>query len=219
MKQTFTLLVFVLAVSFVSAQSSPRTQNAKAKTNTNTKTSTTEHQAKADVKDKEVVVKMDDVVTNQNTTASPGVVNTGYNAIIFKNGQSATQSGHEALAMASGYSFFKKAVTSRLTTDLNAVGDVNSGSFSRDNAGFFMKNGQTASSTGHEATAVNGGYASFSRKNLGYYTLPGNNDGEAVTEKAPADNTTIYKKNGQAATKTGHEATAVGGGYSSLKKN
>jgi hypothetical protein len=207
-----------MAISVVSAQSSPRTQNARSKVNTETKTSTSEHQAKADVADEEAVVDKDEN-TNQNFSASPAVGFTNNTTIIYKNGQSATPSGHEAMAMGSGYSFFKKAVEKRLTTG----NEANSGIFIRDNilrdnTNPFIINGQVATPTGHEATSINGGYASFGKKNPWNVSQNDLKD-ETVNEKDPANNIIIYKKNGQAATKRGHEATGMGSGYSFSKKD
>jgi hypothetical protein len=223
MKQTFILFLFIIVFSAVSAQSSPRTQNAKSKANTETKTSATEHQAKADVADEETVANKGDN-TNQNFASSPAVGFANNTTIIFKDGQSATPSGHEAMAMGSGYSFFKKAVEKRLTVNNNSENDASSGIFIRDNSIFrdntsnFIINGQTSTASGHEATAINGGYASFGRKNP--WNVPQNiNTTDSNNERDPADNQTIYKKNGQAATKTGHEATGMGSGYSFSKKD
>jgi hypothetical protein len=218
MKHIFTFLIFILAISVVSAQSSPRTQNVRSKANTETKTSTSEHQAKADVADEEAVVDKDEN-TNQNFASSPAVGFTNNTTIIYKNGQSATPSGHEAMAMGSGYSFFKKAVEKRLTTG----NEANSGIFIRDNSSIgnnikVMMHGQIATVSGHEATSINGGYASFGKKNP--WNVSSNDlKEETANEKDPANNIIIYKKNGQAATKTGHEATGMGSGYSFSKKD
>lgn len=145
----------------------------------------------------------------------------GNNRNIFQfNGQNATPSGHEAMSMGSGYSFFKKAVEKRLTTgdEANSGIFIRDNSIIKDNTNIFMLNGQTATPSGHEATSINGGYASFGRKNPWNVSK---NAGEVNenTEKDPANNIIIYKKNGQAATKTGHEATGMGSGYSFSKKD
>jgi hypothetical protein len=218
MKQLFLFCILLIAVSVVSAQSSPRTQNARAKATTETKTSTTEHQAKAEVADDEEIIDKEEN-TNQNFGSSPAVGFANNTTIVYKNGQFATPSGHEAMAMGSGYSFFKKAVEKRLTTG----NEANSGIFIRDNSSIgnnvnIMMHGQTATLSGHEATAVNGGYASFGRKNPWNVSQNDSKD-EIVNERDPANNIIIYKKNGQAATKTGHEATGMGSGYSFSKKD
>jgi len=216
MKQTFIVFLFIMALSVVSAQSSPRTQNAKTKAKTESKTSTSEHQAKAEVVEEVVVVNKEDV-TKQNFTTSPAISYTSNTTLIFKDGQTATPSGHDAMAMGSGYSFFKKAVEKRLITNMDGSQIPNLNSF-RDHTNAFMLNGQIATPSGHEATSVNGGYASFGRKNT--WNVPqNNNSAESSNERDPADNQTIYKKNGQAATKTGHEATGMGSGYSFSKKD
>ena len=216
MKQLFLFCILLIAVSVVSAQSSPRTQNARAKAKTETKTSTSEHQAKAEVAEKEVV-EDENIATAQDVSASPALSFTNNTTLIFKDGQTATPSGHDAMAMGSGYSFFKKAVQKRLTTDVDGAQSINLSAFSRENNNVIMLNGQTATISGHEATAINGGYASFGRKNP--WNVPQVNITDSNNERDPADNQTIYKKNGQAATKTGHEATGMGSGYSFSKKD
>ena len=160
--------------------------------------------------------------SNAAAVADAGVVPVGPGDLTtnFKwNGQTATRFGHEA-ASVNGYAALGRknpwnvnAPIAQPATNATVTPDILNHD-SRDN---FKWNGQTATRFGHEAASVNG-YAALGKKNP---WVPEVNP--MITPVDPkqalkgADNRDNHKLNGQTATKTGHEATAVGSGYASLK--
>lgn len=160
--------------------------------------------------------------TNASAVSDAGVVPVGPGDLTtnFKwNGQTATRFGHEA-ASVNGYAALGRKNPWNVNTPMaqaatNAT--VTPAMLHHDSRDNFKWNGQTATRFGHEAASVNG-YAALGKKNpwvpeVNPMITPVN-PSEALKG---ADNREIIKLNGQKATKTGHEATAVGSGYASLK--
>ena len=195
------------------------------------KTSTTENQAKSanqvhatvpEQKQQPATFQEDIETEGSNVgVTAPVILNTKDNInIIHKNGQAATPIGHQAHAINGGYAALGRKnpwnvdapIAQPMTNATITPGMLNHNA--RDN---FKWNGQTATRYGHEAASVNG-YAALGKKNpwvpeVNPMIIPVNPSEVLKGE----DNRDIIKLNGQKATKTGHEATAVGSGYASLK--
>lgn len=135
------------------------------------------------------------------------------------NGQTATRFGHEA-ASVNGYAALGRknpwnvsAPIAQSITNATVTPEM----LNHDARDIFKWNGQTSTMFGHEAASVNR-YAALGKKNswvpeVNPMIIPVNPSEVLKGE----DNREIIKLNGQKATKTGHEATAVGSGYASLK--
>lgn len=197
------------------------------------KTSTTENQAKSanqaqtiDTEQKQKPANFqEDIKTsepaNNNTLSTPVIQNARDNInIVHKNGQAATPIGHQAHAINGGYAALGRKNPWNVDAPIaqpvtNAT--VTPGMLNHSARDIFKWNGQTSTRYGHEAASVNG-YAALGKKNP---WVPEVNPMIIPVDPEQAlkgvDNREIIKLNGQKATKTGHEATAVGSGYASLK--
>ena len=219
-----------LATSLVVIMTSSLAQRPGARRPVN-KTSTTENQAKSanqvqatlpEQKQQPATFQEDILVDGSNVgVTAPVNLNAKDNInIVHKYGQTATPIGHEAHAINGGYAALGKKNPWNVNAPLaqpatnTSVSASMLNSNARDN---FKWNGQTATRYGHEAASING-YAALGKKNpwvpeVNPMIIP------VDPEKAlkGVDNREILKLNGQKATKTGHEATAVGSGYASLK--
>ncbi len=77
-------------------------------------------------------------------------------------------------------------------------------------------NGQKSTATGRQATGIGSGYSAL--RNDGPVEIVNPSSLPAI--KGIPENRTIYKwENGQTATVTGYQATGIGSGYASLKKD
>ncbi|MBA2329866.1 MAG: hypothetical protein H0V91_09620, partial [Flavisolibacter sp.] len=76
-----------------------------------------------------------------------------------------------------------------------------------------------ATPTGHQAAAMGGGYAALGNYRNKFIARDEDDKENGFVNDSNKDPRDIYKKNGQAATKTGHQATGIGSGYSFSKKD
>ncbi len=79
-------------------------------------------------------------------------------------------------------------------------------------------NGQKSTPTGRQATGIGSGYSALKKDEPAQITNPSNS--LTASKRSIPDNRTIYMwENGQKSTITGYQATGIGSGYASLKKD
>ena len=135
------------------------------------------------------------------------------------NGQKATPTGRQATGIGSGYSALRKNQPVKIVSPSSSISTYSINIPENRNI-YMWDNGQKATITGFQATGIGSGYSAI-KKNYNY------------RDKLKKSNTRINEGNsstlienrriklwpdGQKATVTGHEATPINGGYSSLRK-
>jgi hypothetical protein len=80
---------------------------------------------------------------------------------------------------------------------------------------YMWPDGQVATPTGHEASAVSGNNAAKPKAKVSTDNVQRN----SVEKQVLLPEREYMWKDGQTATPSGHEATPVGGGYAALKKD
>lgn len=135
------------------------------------------------------------------------------------NGQKATPTGRQATGIGSGYTALRKNQPVKIVSPSSSISSY-SRSIPENRNIYKWENGQKSTITGFQATGIGSGYSAIKKNNYRDKLKKSN------TERIHEGNSSTLIENrriklwpdGQKATVTGHEATPINGGYSSLRK-
>lgn len=158
--------------------------------------------------------------TNEAKAENLKVIGNNRNIFYF-NGQKATPSGHQATAVGAGYAALGDKSEKPFNEFISpgAHGTHGVPVIGNNRLILHWSNGQRATPTGHQAAAMGGGYAALGNYKNKFIARDEDDKENGFINDSNKDPRDIYKKNGQAATKTGHQATGIGSGYSFSKKD